>query len=278
MRNIEMNYYNVYYYCNIIDNLLYYFTGHIDWIKTGAQFTEPYFENGVSNFAKYSALHEFCCFAVKVLVDEDAEGSLEIIQERYDELGDEKNKAKRLRKAFQFDDDHRDGKIEVDRILSFLNPKAQLFFSFLMDSDCKCISDDYLDFVFFNGDLEDVLTQMSRELFYVLFQNREFLFRFNTYMANANPSRILRCNIPMSVKRAVRFRDRGRCVCCGVDLSGYFDCEDEGAVHYDHIVSLHEGGLNDVSNIQLMCQKCNLSKSGQSYTSAVYKDWYDFEL
>ncbi len=278
MRNLEMSYYNIYYYCNIIDNLLHYFTKHIDWITTGAQFADPYFENEVPNFAKYSALHEFCCFAVKVLVDEDAADSLEIIQERYDALEDEKSKKERLRKAFQFDDDHQDGKIEIDRILSLLSPKAKSFFSFLMDSDCKCIPDDYLDFVFFNGDLEDVLMQMSRELFYVLFQNRDFLFRFNSYMARANPTRVARCSIPMWVKRAVRFRDRGRCVCCGVDLSGQFDCEDEGSVHYDHIVSLHEGGLNDVSNIQLMCQKCNLSKSGASYTSDVYKDWYDFEL
>lgn len=278
MRNVEMGYYNIYYYCNILDNLLHYFTEHIDWITTGAQFSGPYFEAEVPNFAKYSALHEFCFFAVKVLVNEDAEDSLKVVQERYDELKNENNKTKRLRKAFQFDEDHRDGKIEIDRILFAYKPEAQSFFSFLLNSDCKCISNDYLDFVFLNGDLEDVLTQMSRELFYVLFQNRDFLFRFNTYMANANPSRIKRCSIPIWVKRAVRFRDRGRCVCCGADLSGHFDCEDEGAVHYDHIVSLHEGGLNDVSNIQLLCQKCNLSKSGESYTSTVYKDWYDFKM
>ena len=278
MRNIEMSYYNIYYYCNIIDNLLHYFTENMEWARTGAQFTEPYFENEVPNFSKYSALHEFCFFAVRVLLNEDAEQSLEIVQARYDELSEEKNKAKRLRKAFQFDEDHSDGKIEIDRMLSFLAPKAETFRSFLLDGECKCIPDDYMDFVFANGDIEDALIQMSRELFYVLFQNRDFLFRFNTYMARANPTTIERCSIPWWVKRAVKFRDHGRCVYCGVDLSGIIDCEDAGAVHYDHIVSLHEGGLNDVSNIQLMCKKCNLSKSGASYTSVVYKDWYDFEI
>lgn len=42
MRNINMSYYKVYYYCDIIDRLLYRFTGSIDWASTGAQFTEPF--------------------------------------------------------------------------------------------------------------------------------------------------------------------------------------------------------------------------------------------
>lgn len=277
MRELKMSYYDVYYYCNIIDNLLHLFVERIDWAPTGAQFTDPYFENVIPNFSKYSVLHEFCAFAVKVLIDEDAEKSLDIVQARFDALESERNKGKRIRKAFRFDDEHSDGKIEVDRILSNIKPGAQTFFSFLKDSDCSCISDDYLGFTFCNGDLEQAIDQISRELFYILFQNREFLCRFNLFMARANPSIIERCTIPQWVKRAVKFRDHGRCVNCRADLSSRFDCEDEGAVHYDHIVSLRDGGLNDVSNIQLMCRKCNLSKSRQSYTSTVYKDWYDFE-
>ena len=36
-------------------------------------------------------------------------------------------------------------------------------------------------------------------------------------------------------------------------------------------------GINDISNIQLMCRNCNLRKSSNSYTRQTYKDWYDFE-
>ena len=282
MRELKMSYYDVYYYCNIIDNLLHLFTENIDWAPTGAQFTEPFFEKEIANFPRYSALHEFCAFAVRVLIDEDAEQSLDIIQSRFDELENEGNKAKRLHKAFRFDDDHLDGKIDIDRILSKLKPDTQSFFDFLKKTDCSCISDDYWDFTFCNGDLEEAIEQLSRELFYILFQNREFLYRFNLYMARANlaqgySSPIKRCSIPQWVKRAVKYRDRGKCVHCRSDLSSRFDCEDEGAVHFDHIVSLHDGGLNDVSNIQLTCRKCNLSKSGNSFTSTVYNDWYDFE-
>ena len=56
MRNLKMNYYNVYYYCNVIDNLLHLFTEDISWATTGAQFTEPFFKGEIENFSKYSAL------------------------------------------------------------------------------------------------------------------------------------------------------------------------------------------------------------------------------
>lgn len=275
MRNIDMRYYNVYYYCNIIDNLLHYFTSSIDWITTGAQFTEPFFEGETENFPKYSALHAFCEFAVRKLMFEDAEEQLEAIQAKYDELNID-NKAKRLRIAFEYGG--KDGcLLEIDRLFKMHEIEHETFFSYLVNEDFKLIADAYDDFTAFDGDLDDAILQLSRELFYILFQNRDFLFRFNYYMANANPGTKDRCTIPQWVKRAVKFRDRGKCVCCGKDLSGILDCEDKASVHYDHMVSLHSGGLNDVCNIQLLCGNCNLKKSDGSFTSYRYKDWYDFE-
>lgn len=277
MRNLQMNYYNVYYYCNIIDNLLYYFTEYIDWASTGAQFSEPFFEGEISNFPKYSALHQFCEFAVRVLMQEDADESLQKIQDKYESLDSVENKAERLRMAFNYDDRHSGYRLEVDRLLSLSGKKHETFFEYLLGCDFTFMIDSYVDFVTFNGDVDEALEQLSRELFYILFQNREFLLRFNYYLSSANPGVIPRCSIPTWVKRAVKHRERGRCAFCRTDLSGVLDCEDKAAVHYDHIVPLHDGGLNDVSNIQLLCQKCNLEKSSQIGTSGIYKDWYDFE-
>ena len=56
-------------------------------------------------------------------------------------------------------------------------------------------------------------------------------------------------------KKAVHSRDGGICQCCG----GYEDLE------YDHISPYSCGGSNKVSNIQLLCRKCNLSKSNSCY-------------
>lgn len=205
---------------------------------------------------------------------EDAEKQIEEIQNIYDDL-EITDKAKRLSTAFKVGG--KDGCfLEIDRLFNMYGIKHETFFSYLVKNDFDFIIDAYDAFTSFDGDLDDALLHLSRELFYILFQNREFLFRFNSYLANANPEQAPRSNIPQWVKRAVKYRDRGKCVCCGKDLSGIIDCEDESSVHYDHMVSLHSGGLNDLCNIQLLCSNCNLTKSADSYTGTTYKDWYDF--
>ena len=273
-----MSYHNVYYYCNIIDNLLHLFTESIDWVTTGAQFTEPFFEDSdnTKDFRKYSVLHQFCNYAIRVLLFEEAHDELEQIQEKYDELTDVEDKCKRLETAFKQCSYYSKNHFEADRLQNAYGINGESVFDFLLSGTCKCMIDDYDEYVQFDPNLDTAIENLTRELFYVLFQNRDFLFRFNYYMACANPSVCNRSNIPQWVKRAVKYRDRGKCVCCGVDLSGILDCEDEATVHFDHIIPLHEGGLNDVSNIQLLCQRCNLKKSTDSYTSNTYKDWYDF--
>ena len=44
----------------------------------------------------------------------------------------------------------------------------------------------------------------------------------------------------------------GKCPCCKVDITKGF--------HRDHIKALACGGSNDITNIQLLCAKCNLQK------------------
>lgn len=279
MRNIQMSYYNVYYYCNIIDNLLHLFTESIDWAPTGAQFTEPFFEDldNLKSFSKYSVLHLFCEYAIRVLLAEDGQEKIEVIQEKYNELENEVDKRKRLGIAFVHGRGQEKESFEADRLLHVYGNKKTTVFDVLSSGECEFMIDDYNEYIGFDPDIETAIEHLSRELFYVLFQNRDFLYRFNYYMASANPSECSRVSIPQWVKRAVKYRDRGKCIHCGVDLSGEFDCEDEAFVHFDHIIPLHEGGLNDVSNIQLLCRRCNLQKAANAYTSDVYRDWYDFE-
>lgn len=54
-----------------------------------------------------------------------------------------------------------------------------------------------------------------------------------------------------TTKRIVFTRDGGNCKCCGSSQS----------LEYDHITPFSCGGSNEVSNIQLLCQRCNRSKS-----------------
>jgi hypothetical protein len=61
--------------------------------------------------------------------------------------------------------------------------------------------------------------------------------------------------ISETTKKVVFTRDGGKCKCCGSSLS----------LEYDHITPYSCGGSGEVSNIQLLCQKCNRSKSNSCY-------------
>lgn len=86
---------------------------------------------------------------------------------------------------------------------------------------------------------------------------------------------IKRQSIPSWVKKAVFFRDHGRCVLCQRDLSGLLSPDHEA--HYDHIVPLNKWGTNSPTNIQLLCKDCNLGKSDSpAKTETMYPPWWDY--
>lgn len=278
MRDLEMSYYNIYHYCNVADNLISYFTCDIEWAPTGAQFTDAFFADQPENFRKYSALHEFCEFVIDRLLYEETHKQLQRIQDEYDKYDKTLDKRLRLQKAFCYDKRFTAStKIEIDYLFDYLGIKHKAFFDFLLERNFTLIEDSYDEFIEFDSVLGDVVLQLSKEMFYVLFQNRDFLLKFNLYLSYSNHYDMERCSIPFWAKRAVKYRDKGRCVFCGADLSGLLDVEDDRSVHYDHIVPLHEGGINDISNLQLLCQHCNTSKKATILTSNKYKDWYNMD-
>jgi hypothetical protein len=61
--------------------------------------------------------------------------------------------------------------------------------------------------------------------------------------------------ISETTKKIVFSRDGGVCRCCGSSQD----------LEYDHITPYSCGGSNDASNIQLLCLKCNRSKSNSCY-------------
>jgi hypothetical protein len=60
-----------------------------------------------------------------------------------------------------------------------------------------------------------------------------------------------RRRIPENVRIEVWRRDGGRCARCG----------SRERLEYDHIVPISKGGSNTARNIELLCEKCNRSKS-----------------
>ena len=85
--------------------------------------------------------------------------------------------------------------------------------------------------------------------------------------------RLKRVAIPKWVQRAVLYRDKGLCASCSADISGLINSQPDN--HYDHIVPLAQHGINDVTNIQLLCSACNLKKGRQPLPpSDRYLSWY----
>ena len=131
--------------------------------------------------------------------------------------------------------------------------------------------------------------QITDEVFHILFGNRNFLLRFNSSLAKylasgkvvippsyvSDKGHLKRCtHLPIWLKKAIYFRDQGRCVFCHKDLSGLLSTDRR--LHYDHMVPLYLWGTNDPSNFQLLCEACNLKKSKKSAsTSNRYTPWWE---
>jgi hypothetical protein len=62
-----------------------------------------------------------------------------------------------------------------------------------------------------------------------------------------------RPSIPEQVRIEVWRRDGGKCVKCGSREN----------LEYDHIIPISKGGSNTTRNIELLCEKCNRSKSNK---------------
>jgi hypothetical protein len=132
--------------------------------------------------------------------------------------------------------------------------------------------------------------KMTDEVFHLLFANRAFLLQFNQSLADYLKSGEINIPteyldekgvikrqpyIPTWVKKAIYYRDQGRCVLCQSDLTGLLSTDQH--IHFDHIVPLNLWGTNDPCNLQLLCEGCNLKKSGTSAKTATrYHPWWDY--
>ena len=136
--------------------------------------------------------------------------------------------------------------------------------------------DDYRHYIM-NKLKKYVLDQLSVEVFTLLFQDREFLRAFNQHAANyvktlrhhEHPDFLKRDGVFIRneywsswLRKGLFFRDKGRCAICSCDLTGLFSTGYELAI--DHIIPLALGGINDPTNLQILCNSCNGKKGGSN--------------
>lgn len=85
-----------------------------------------------------------------------------------------------------------------------------------------------------------------------LAQERKYFEKLNTkFNETTTETAFARSRIPENVRIEVWRRDGGKCARCG----------SREKLEYDHIVPVSKGGSNTARNIELLCEKCNRSKS-----------------
>lgn len=117
--------------------------------------------------------------------------------------------------------------------------------------------------------LDSFLRMYVREL------NSESFGPEDSDLANlfSNDGVIARKTPPKWARSAVFFREQGLCSQCGANLTGLLSALPPR--HFDHMVPLAQGGLNDVTNLQLLCEACNLKKGAEHHeTSRRHRRWY----
>ena len=153
---------------------------------------------------------------------------------------------------------------------------------------------DDASLVWFEKNIEnfaDLFDKISPELVHILFNDKQFLFKFNSLVQKIvkdeekdynlpwpkdslnEDGTIKRQTIPQWVKNAVYHRDKGHCVFCNRDLTGLVNILRQS--NYDHIIPLKQFGTNDPCNIQLTCEECNKSKGAQlKMPKYKYQSWW----
>lgn len=275
----EYLFHDTYYFCHCVKNILCDQTSYIGGLN------DFHGDGRVTSFSiafpKYSHFHAFIEFIVSNIYYEELEWSN--IQKLH----------KRFKELTQFELAMLSNS-ENGGVFSFFN-KHQEYMGFLSSEGIALSQSDeyslqaFLEHFMSNEVFVNHLEKTVDEVFYVLFANRLVVQLFNEMIASVReydkdvfeddscckPNGVLkRKNIPSWVKNAVFHRDKGVCVICKKDLTHLINNFNEA--NYDHIVPLSRYGINDISNIQLLCKECNqIDKNSKGNDSSYdYFPWY----
>jgi hypothetical protein len=248
----------------------------------------------VTPYRKQSALHVFITWVIDGILYEETTGldvedrqrTLQTYADLPEALDDMRPTCLPLEDAMQHYG------MDGHSFTEWLNDLGKSF----ADADADDLCEWFLE-LRMSGWVEELATRMAREVFFVVFQNRSLMLSFNDLVAGyvarvvkeevgeqdvevlfAANGKLARVAPPRWVQRAVFHRERGHCALCHKDVSGTLSIGE--LLHYDHVVPLASGGLNDVTNIQLLCEDCNMKKAaGRADTSTRYEPWYpdDFD-
>jgi len=153
-------------------------------------------------------------------------------------------------------------------------------------NDINDIEESYRDYLETKIN-DNVVKKITNETFQLLFGDRMFCLEFNKIVSGKikdcaqadlpnyfeKDGVLKRCrHFPTWVQKAVFLRDKGCCAICLTDLTGLLKTDFDKEI--DHIVPLNLGGNNDITNLQLVCEKCNLQKLGHTIRTSEHYPMY----
>lgn len=127
----------------------------------------------------------------------------------------------------------------------------------------------------------NIHSPLVTDTFTILFESRDIMKKFNLHIADeikkftvSNYPFFLkfdgvmkRCTYwPEWLKQGLLRREQGHCAICQKNVTGGFVNKMGFAI--DHIVPLNLGGVNDPTNLQMLCGDCNNSKGGEKTTTS----------
>lgn len=288
--DIDARFYKTYEICGIIDEII---RNPVEYqIQLEGFYCDDRWTSFIEPFKKYSILHEFIEYILnKIHMEQLSSFNLKRHQKVFLDFKDIPEALIDLKLT----------KLPIELALDQYGIEYESFTEYIhsQNKTFETTNEDdiheYMIELWLSQPYHDLMHQMIPEIFHILFQNRELQFLLNTFISHIlekninqinNDNKIIlekyltkngtikRFRIPAWVKKAIFFRDRGRCVLCNKDLTGLINLDNINNI--DHIVPLKLHGLNDITNLQLLCLECNQheKRDGMGYTSKKYQSWY----
>ena len=110
---------------------------------------------------------------------------------------------------------------------------------------------NYQKYAYTVDNTEYVMTASLKRLFEIDNELKQINYETTLEKYDAKKQRLL---MTPELKQMIKIRDHYTCQQCGKYMP------DEGGLHIDHIVSIKKGGKSIPSNLQVLCDKCNLRK------------------
>jgi hypothetical protein len=203
-------------------------------------------------------------FSVNLTTEKETENTIFLTQKiKFSEVyhGDQNlAKAHRQRKQFVMCEILKNLKIEVtennDVILGIFDPISGI----LLDTTPEKFLNDFIVVALLKGHFQGNKGYFLEML--PKFDKINYELNHSDNEAENLPAKIISLknarNIPLGLRYKVFKKDKNKCVVCGRNA-----VEDNVKLHIDHKIPYSLGGLTELSNLQVLCIDCNISKSNK---------------